>query len=141
MLEYVFFQEAPRKHFQDFLTEQGLAWTIEPGDLETLVVVDEAGLDGELAERIEAVYDELFSAEQSVYFTSLPQSARDDDGSGIVIQLPDGGRVYVALPQELIQRLLTVITAEELGCLVDAIAHAVTSRNGATGPADAGQRP
>ncbi len=131
MLEYVFFQEAPRKHFQDFLTEQGLAWTLEPGDLETLVVVDEAGLDDELAERIEAVYDELFSAEQSVYFTNLPQSARDDDGSGIVIQTPDGGGIYVTLPQELIQRLLTVITAEELGYLVDAIARAVISRKGA----------
>lgn len=131
MLEYVFFQEAPRKHFQDFLTEQGLAWTLEHGDLETLVVVDEAGLDDELAERIEAVYDELFSTEQPVYFTSLPQSARDDDGSGIVIQTPDGSGIYVTLPQELIQRLLTVITAEELGSLVDAIARAVTSRKGA----------
>ncbi len=131
MLEYVFFQETPRKRFQDFLTAQGLAWTLEPGDLETLVVVDEAGLDDELAERIEAIYDELFSAEQSVQVRNLPQSARDDDGSGVVIQRPDGVRVYVALPQELIQRLLTVITVEELGTLVDAITHAVTRREGA----------
>ncbi|WP_295584106.1 hypothetical protein [uncultured Lamprocystis sp.] len=131
MLEYVFFQEAPRKHFQDFLTAQGLAWTLEPGNLETLVVVDEAGLDDELAERIEAVYDELFSAEQSVYSTSLPQSAQDGDGNGIVIQLPNGGGIAVALPQELLQRILTVITAEELGCLVGAIARALTGKEGA----------
>jgi hypothetical protein len=126
MLEYVFFQETTRKRFQDFLTEQGLAWTLEPGDLETLVIVDEAGMDDELAERIESVYDDLFALEQSAQDPILPPpTGGDDDGSGVVIKLKDGHRVYAALPPGLIQRLLTVITPEELAALVDAITHAV----------------
>ena len=125
MLEYVFFQEIPRKRFQEFLTEQGLAWTLEPGDLETLVVVDEAGLDDELAERIESVYDDLFSLEQSAQDPSPPHAAQDDGGGGVVIKLPDGRAVHAELRPGLIQRLLTVITPEEFDALVEVIAHAV----------------
>ncbi len=39
---------------------------LEPGDLETLVVVDETGLDDELAERVESMYDKLFAAEEAL---------------------------------------------------------------------------
>jgi hypothetical protein len=125
MLEYVFFQEMTRKRFQDFLTGQGLAWALEPGNLETLVIVDEAGLDDELAERVESIYDELFSMEQSLHDASSSASARVDAENGVVIQLKDGRAVRASLPPELIHRLLTVITAQELGALVDVIARAL----------------
>ena len=125
MLEYVFFQEAPRKHFQEFLTEQGLAWTLEPGDLETLVVVDEAGLDDELAERVESMYDELFAAEEALQAEQAAPPLRPDDGSGLTIKLPHNHSVFVQLPPELVDRVLTVITAEELTVLVGVIARAV----------------
>lgn len=120
MLEYVFFQDAPRKQFQDFLSEQGLAWTLEPGDLETLVVVDEAGLDEDLTERIECLYDEIFAAEQVVRTAPVPA----DDSRVIGFQLPGGRTVETRLPRELIERLLTVITPGELTGLAETIAHA-----------------
>ncbi len=122
MLEYVFFQEAPRKQFQEFLTEQGLAWTLESGDFETLVVVDEAGLDNELAERVESMYDELFAVEEALQAERAAPPRRPDDGSGLTVKLPDERSVYVRLPPELVERVLTVITAEELAVLVEVIA-------------------
>lgn len=125
MLEYVFFQEEPRKRFQEFLSGQGLAWALEPGDLETLVIVDEAGMDHELAERVESIYDELFAMEQSLSDASPPTSARVDEESGVVIKLQDGRSVCAHLPRELIHRVLTVVTTEELGVLVDAVMRAV----------------
>jgi len=130
MLEYVFFQEVQRKRFQDFLSEQGLAWTLEPGDLETLVVVDEAGLDDELAERLESIYDDLFAEEQAQHAEKPPPPVRPDDGSGLTIQLPDGLTVCAQLPPELIARVLTVITAEELAAMVEEIARAVADARG-----------
>lgn len=125
MLEYVFFQEEPRKRFQEFLTGQGLAWTLEPGDLETLVIVDEAGMDHELAERVESVYDELFANERSLSDPSAPIVAGVDAEGGVVIKLHDGRAVCARVPQQLIQRVLTVVTAEELGILVEAVRRAV----------------
>jgi hypothetical protein len=126
MLEYVFFEEAPRKRFQDFLAAQGLAWTLEPGTLETLVVVDEAGLDDELAERIESVYDELFALEQAVHSPRPAAPAEvDDDDDSVTIRIPDGRTLHTDLPQELVHRVLTVITAEELALLAEVIARAV----------------
>jgi hypothetical protein len=121
MLEYVFFQDAPRKQFQDFLTEQGLTWSLEPSDLETLVVVDETGLDEESAERIECLYDEIFAAEQVVQPPPPPPA---DDSRVIGFQLPGGRLLETRLPRELIERLLTVITPGELTSLAETIAQA-----------------
>jgi len=135
MLEYVFFQEVQRKRFQDFLSEQGLAWTLEPGDLETLVVVDEAGLDDELAERLESIYDDLFAEEQAQHADKPPAPVHPDDESGLTIRLPDDLTVYARLPPELVARVLTVITAEELAGMVKEIARAVAN---ARGPGAAG---
>jgi len=132
MLEYVFFQEAPRKHFQEFLTEQGLAWTLETGVLETLVVVDEAGLDDELAERVESMYDELFAVEEALRAGHVAPPLRPHDSSGLTIKLPDKRSVSIQIPPELVDRMLTVITAEELAVLVEVIAQAVADAGSAT---------
>ena len=125
MLEYVFFQEPSRQHFQDFLNEQGLAWTLEPGDLETLIVVDEAGMDDELAERVESFYDELLAMDQDVQETRIPHATPQDDRSGVIVTLQDGRTLFAGLPSGLIPRLLTVITAAELTVMVDAVTRAV----------------
>lgn len=124
MLEYVFFQDPPRKQFQDFLTEQGLAWSLEPGDLETLVIVDEAGMDEDLAERVECEYDELFAADQAVSSAPTPPPAPPDDRIPIVFLLPDGRELEARLPRELTERVLTVITPGELAVLAGAAARA-----------------
>ena len=121
MLEYVFFQDAQRKQFQDFLTEQGLAWTLEPGDLETLVVVDETGMDDDQAERIECLYDEICAAEPVIRTPPRPP-LQADDSRIIAFQLADGRTEEVSLPRELVERLLTVITPAELKGLTETIA-------------------
>ncbi len=125
MLEYVFFEQEPRERFQDFLGEQGLNWTLEPRDPETLVVIDDAEIDDELADRIEDLYDELFDMEQALYEAGLPESAEHYAGTGVVVNLKDGRAVYANLPPELLNRVLSVISPEELGTIVDAIVSAV----------------
>lgn len=125
MLEYVFYRDQPRKRFQRFLAQQGLLWTLEPAEMETLVVVDDAGVDGELAERIETVYDELFAIEQAAYAADNPRFARSLDGSGVPVRLKDGRAVYADLPPELLSRILTIVSPMELDALVSAIVRAV----------------
>ena len=125
MLEYVFFEEEPRERFQDFLDGEGLDWTLEARDPETLVLLDDTGIDDALADRIEALYDELFDMEQALYEAGIPESTEHYAGTGVVVNLKDGRTVYAYLPAELLNRVLSVISPEELGTLVDAIVCAV----------------
>ena len=125
MLEYVFFEQEPRERFQGFLAEQGIDWTLETRDPETLVVIDDATIDDELADRIEDLYDELFDMEQAIYEASIPKSPDHYTGTGVVVNLKDGRAVYANLPPELLNRVLTVVSPEELGTIVDAIVSAV----------------
>lgn len=121
MLEYVFFDNEPRARFMTFLAEQGLTWTLENRDPETLVVVDESQLDDDLAERLESFYDELFDLEQSLFETK--RASRGEGGAplGIEIRLRDGRSVRPDLPQELVNRALTVLSVEELSTLLNAV--------------------
>jgi len=79
------------------------------------------------------MYDELFAAEEALQAEHAAPPLRPHDGSGLTIKLPDGRGVYVQLPPELVDRMLTVITAEELAVLVEVIANAVTDA-GRAGP-------
>jgi len=118
MLEYVFFEEAPRLRFQAFLEGHGVHWTLEPSHPETLVVIDDTGLDDDLTDRVESLYDELFALEQRLFSeqkTPPPAAPRT------LLRLKDGTELRAELPPELTERLLTAISREELDLLADAI--------------------
>lgn len=125
MLEYVFFEEEPRQRFQTFLDQKGLTWTLQSGDPETLVVLDDSAVDDALADHIESLYDELFAMEQAIYEASVCESAEHYTGTGVVVNLSDGRSVYADLAPDLLNRILSVITPVELGTMVDAIVSAV----------------
>lgn len=124
MLEYVFFHEVPRKRFQEFLKEQGLVWTLESGDMETLVVIDDVGVDDTLADRIESVYDELFAMDQAICSSASAEPA-DQGIEGVAVRLESGRTVVADLPPELVSRVLTAISPQELRVFVDAVARAI----------------
>lgn len=124
MLEYVFFQEVPLKRFQDFLKEQGLVWTLEAGDMESLVVIDDLDVDDRLADRIESVYDELFALDQTICRSASAEPVHQGN-NGIAVRLASGRTVVADLPPELVSRVLTAISRQELRVFVDAVVRAV----------------
>lgn len=130
MLEYVFFEEEPRQRFQAFLNQHRVAWTLEPGDPESLVVVDDAGIDEALADRVEALYEELFALEHSLFVADSVQAQAKPRAKGVPLHLKDGTTLHADLPEELIKRLLTVITTDELDLIADAIACALEDADG-----------
>jgi hypothetical protein len=125
MLEYTFFENAPRARFMTFLAEQGLSWTLEHRDPETLVVVDEAQLDDDLAERLESFYDELFDLEQGLFETRHVPQREDHAVDGLALRLADGRTLRADLPAELVDRVLTVLSREELTTLAQALVDAL----------------
>ncbi|MGE5154248.1 MAG: hypothetical protein ACM3ST_09550 [Bdellovibrio bacteriovorus] len=128
MLEYVFFEKEPRGRFQSFLDQQGIPWTLEAGDPESVVVVDDARLDATLAERLETLYDELFALEQSLFVSD--KKAPPPKDKGLPLRLKDGTRLRADLPEELVKRLQSVLSAEELDAIADAIACALDDAEG-----------
>lgn len=130
MLEYVFFEEAPRLRFQAFLKEHGVGWTLEASPPETLVVIDDTGLDEGLTDRLESLYDELFALEQHLYSEQKAPSQQAPAATRTVLHLKDGTELRADLPPELRDRLLTVISRDELELIADAIVCAFEDSEG-----------
>lgn len=121
MLEYVFFEEEPRRRFQAFLEQHDLSWTLESAQPESVVVVDDTRMDAELADRLESLYDELFVLEQSLFAAARPQSQDHQRAAGVLLHLKDGTALQTDLPPELVKRVLAAITPEELDLIADAV--------------------
>jgi hypothetical protein len=122
MLEYIFFHERPWRLFIDFLESLGLQPEASAGDDGWLVGLPE-DLDDELDAKIEAYYDQMLEVNKSLVTESEGESHRHT--AGINLTLGDGRVVQAAVDPKLMQRLLTAISPEELGELVNVIVDAV----------------
>ncbi|MCG7928737.1 MAG: hypothetical protein N0C88_20510 [Candidatus Thiodiazotropha lotti] len=122
MLEYVFFDKRPWQDFVDYLKQLGLAIETAQDDDEWLVYVPEE-LDDETDEKIEARYETLL--EMNERLIADQQGGAHVELAGINVSLMDGRVVQAAVDPQLINRLLQVISVEELGELVSAVAQAV----------------
>jgi hypothetical protein len=124
MLEYIFFDQRLSQGFIDYLQELGLEVEGALQDDGWLVYVPE-NLDEETDEKIEARYEELL--EMNEYLVAEREGEEHVHTAGINVTLNDGRVVQAAVDPKLVNRLLDVISTEELGILVSAIAQAVES--------------
>lgn len=130
MLEYVFFDEEPRLRFQAFLQQHGVQWTLEPAPPETLVVVDDTGMDEELADSLESLYDELFALEQGRFASRRTPAPAPGKPQGVLLHLKDGTELRAELPPDLVDRVLTAISPDELDLIADAVVCAFEDSEG-----------
>ncbi|MET0029826.1 MAG: hypothetical protein ABW101_19505 [Candidatus Thiodiazotropha sp.] len=126
MLEYVFFHETPWRQFLEFVEQQGLSPQSSVDDGEWTVMLPE-DLDEALDERIEAKYDQCLEMNESL--VAEEEGMDHVHKAGINVTLKDGRVVQAAVDPKLINRILDVITIEELGELVNAVADAVENPN------------
>jgi len=122
LLEYVFFQEEPRQQFLAFLAAQGVPWGLEARDPEIVVVIDDTTLAEDLLERLELLYDDLFDLDQQIF---EKKRGRLGGRRSLTLSLRHGRALAVELPADLVDRVLTVLTPQELNNLADGIAQAV----------------
>ncbi len=125
MLEYIFFHEEPCRRFKEFLAEKGVE-TLKEGldetDVEGMTVFIRDDLDDGLSDEIEAFYDEMMTLDESL----VAETEEDEmHNVGLAVTLRDGRSVYAAVDPEVLARVLTVISHDELGRIVDAVADAV----------------
>lgn len=122
MLEYIFFDERPWRSFIDYLESLGLTPQASSNEEGWLVALPE-DLDDALDEKIEAFYDRMLEMNESL--VAQEEGLAHVHTAGVTVTLADGRVVQAAVDPKLMQRLLTVISTDELGDLVNAIVDAV----------------
>ena len=122
MLEYIFFDERPWRRFIEYLESLGLEPEASSGEEGWLVALPE-DLDDEVDDKIEAFYDQMLDVNESLVAEAEGQSHVHT--AGINVTLADGRVVQAAVNPELMQRMLSVVSPQELGELVNTIVDAV----------------
>ena len=87
----------------------------------TVSISDE--IDDDLADRIEGWYEEETQAAEAALFAS--GDAEADVSAGVWVQLTDGRSSFAPVPPDMVSRILSVMSADELGDFVSRIANAV----------------
>ncbi|MDH5485336.1 MAG: hypothetical protein OEY43_08905 [Gammaproteobacteria bacterium] len=124
MLDYILFHEKPFKLFVAWLEAKGLApeTKIDDGNYEISLPED---TEDELLDEIDEYYDELMDMNQQLVDD---EERENNDGyhmAGVLVTLKDGSASYADVDPRLLGRVMSVISPEEFGEIVNAIANAV----------------
>ena len=122
MLDYIFFDHKNLGLFVHALKEQGVEYAIQNENMGQVVSLPD-DLDSALNEQLDQLYEELLQAQAEEADDENGQLERDV--AGLHLTLRDGSPCTVRIEPELIARLLTVISLQELKELGNTIAQAV----------------
>lgn len=125
MLEYLFFQQLPLDRFCDFLRGKGVQFQLLESSESLLLAIEEQSIDDAMADLIDDDYDEMLDLDQSIYDQGLIEDADNFAAAGVVVNLLDGQSLYADVPGELLKKTVDVLSPQESGKLVNAIADAI----------------
>ena len=119
MLEYVFFNTNPRNAFIRYLDDNGISHQASDDDMGLIVAVPE-NLDELILQNIENHYDELMENAEEL----LSKESSEDEKSlaAITIELDNGQTTYVTVAPDFMNRILRVVSIDELNEFINSIA-------------------
>jgi hypothetical protein len=128
VLDFIFFHQSPMKKFQTFLkilqipSERATEYqkSIEETGY-TVSISDEYELD--IVEKIEDYYDQMMDLSEEL--VSDEEGSSEIKNAGISVNLSDGRVVLADVEPNLIYKLSSALTPEEIMTIVNAIADAV----------------
>ena len=125
-MEYLFFNESLAKRFALFCNEKGIETTIESevsfsGDDSYNVLLDDID-DEMLMDSVEANYNDLFFGEQAAEIEGNSNPGALADACGVQVQLKSGQFTTVAIHPEIMNKLLSVLSIEELQSFLSQVA-------------------
>jgi len=124
MLEYVLFHEKTFLIFTDWLKHKGVSFEKEVSEEMFEIKIPE-DLDDELLDEIDEKYDTLMELSQQMTDEEERDEQQGHHMAGIVVTLKDGSSSYADVDPNLLGRVMSAISPEELGVIVSAIADAV----------------
>ena len=124
MLEYVFFNAEPCGRFCAFVREHGIEPTLVEGEPERLVQIEEDLVDDDLADALDAYYEDMFALDHAIY-SQEAERGHEQASQGLVVHLKDGTAVYADVAPPLLAKVVAALSLAELSDLVNAIVDAV----------------
>lgn len=135
-LEYVFFDEQLAQRFCDFCAPLAARVSVMTEQLhpeETSYCVQLHGdFDEAQSERIEDFYGELFFGEQAAQIEGNGVDGALADACGVQVQLQSGEFTTVAIEPEIMNKILSVLTIDELQRFLSQVAEDI--ENPKSGP-------
>lgn len=126
MFDYIFYSATSRQRLIDWLEAHEVPY--ELADAETgsgsqpLVRVPE-DLSDALLEDLDTLYDDLFAAEEALLAEA--EGTNQQHVAGISFNVADGSSLQVPVDPALLNRLLQVVTMEELGAFVQTLVDSI----------------
>ncbi len=122
MLEYIFFHDSPRLNFIEFLNEHSISFDEKDDNMGMVIAVPE-DLGEEVEDIIELHYDKLMENAEELLADDSEEAEKNV--AAINITLDDGKVIYAAVSPNVINRILSVITTQELNDVVNSIVDSV----------------
>lgn len=123
MLEYIFFDERPWQQFIAFLEQKGLRPLFASEDQGFMVRLPD-DTDDSLMDDIEAFYDEMLDMNEAL-FVAQADATEHVHAAGVSVNLNDGRSVQALVDPALLNRILDVLSIDELGRFINSIVDAV----------------
>ena len=121
--EYMFFDEALRDRFMNFVAARGIASTVRKDEIAGFVVALPDGLDDALEEAIEAEYESIM--DEQMLLAESDEDLVSHAVAGVMVTLADGTTRSVRIPPPIARRLFEHFTPEEVHEIATAIAQSV----------------
>lgn len=117
-MEYVFFDESLAKRFQVYCENLGVKTELEADlthtDDDSFTIKLNQILGEEILNKIEEEYDDLLFGEQAAMIEGNDESGAIADACGVQVQLQSGQFTTVAIHPEIMNKILSVLSIDEL---------------------------
>ncbi|UOG90916.1 MAG: hypothetical protein L3K52_11990 [Candidatus Thiothrix sulfatifontis] len=124
-LEYLFFTQDIADQFIAVLHEHDLHFEREIESMQGAIVLKIAeGVGDDLWDTLDDLYDELSEADQALVEAGF-EHEENKSTAGIYLQLAGGHQTIAQVDPDVMSRMLTVITTEEMNTFVDTIVRSV----------------
>jgi hypothetical protein len=122
MLEYILFHEQSLNRFVEWLEQHSIPHQNKNDEMGLVVAVPD-DLSDELTDTIDTYYEELLADTESLLADE--GETLEKHAAAISVRLTDGRTIEASAPPDILKRVLSVITVEELEELVNAIARGI----------------
>lgn len=127
MLEFIFFDDRLQKQFADHLNQEQISFSLPEDPMGHLLVEVDLPEDDPRSDALEDFNDSLMEQQEQLLQQEDAEGSRSL--TAITVHLQDDTTVYANVEAELMNRLLTVASPEEISILVDSIATAIENHD------------
>jgi len=122
MLEYIFFHKQLLEQFIEQLARHAIPCEARSDEMGLVAAVPD-DLDEALIEQVDEIYEALLADTEKLF--DADERLNEKHGAAICINIKSGDTVEAPVNPELLNRILSVISYEELNELVEAIVDSV----------------